>query len=428
MAAARGSVTCRIEREVFDAGETIGSSPGYSVALPHDGVGDEASGFTGIFGISRAGTTAPRITDEGVGRWRATARRHSRSQALCLASAIRDAVEVQAEYEKAAAGGICAAEGVPSRWRWRANTQEDICDYVNRAYLGAGVGFEAASQRYFGKSAKDVTAAEAAMLAGLLKAPSTFAPTASLDRAQTRAAVVVGLMEEQGYLTKAEADEARANPATLSKAAKQASGGYFADWVMERHRLPAPTDRYVIIETTLYQDMQKRRGALAGCSRQAEPAPRQAASCDERGGAFARWWLPYIRRRRLHPRTQALRHTVSTFKPSSTPRDDLGTPAHYVEDVHVLVTRSGDCCPQNRQSSRHDHADPGAGRKQQTRGRGFRRWGAFVKHFPLTLVWRYFADPGAGLGCRSTLMIAAPLRHPDRWLGGHRPTVCMRGI
>jgi penicillin-binding protein 1A len=92
--------------------------------------------------------------------------------------------------------------------------EEILTIYFNRAYLGAGArGFEAAAQRYFGKSAKDVGAAEAAMLAGLLKAPSTYAPTASMDRARTGPNVVIGLMEEQGYLTKAEADEARANPA-----------------------------------------------------------------------------------------------------------------------------------------------------------------------------------------------------------------------
>ncbi len=78
--------------------------------------------------------------------------------------------------------------------------------YFNRAYLGAGArGFEAASQRYFGKSANQVGPAEAAMLAGLLKAPSKYAPTNNLQRAQDRAQVIVGLMREQGYLTDAEA-------------------------------------------------------------------------------------------------------------------------------------------------------------------------------------------------------------------------------
>ena len=103
---------------------------------------------------------------------------------------------------------------------------EILTIYLNRAYLGAGTrGFEAAAQRYFGKSANDVTPAEAAMLAGLLKAPSYYAPTNNLERSRERASVIVGLMEEQGYLTKAEADEARAHPAQLSEAAQTRSGG-----------------------------------------------------------------------------------------------------------------------------------------------------------------------------------------------------------
>ena len=94
--------------------------------------------------------------------------------------------------------------------------EEILTIYFNRAYLGAGArGFEAAAQRYFGISAHDVSPAQAAMLAGLLKAPSKYAPTSNLQRAQDRANIIVGLMEEQGYLTKAEADEARAHPAQL---------------------------------------------------------------------------------------------------------------------------------------------------------------------------------------------------------------------
>jgi len=116
----------------------------------------------------------------------------------------------------------------------RYSKDEILTIYLNRAYLGAGTrGFEAASQRYFGKHAAEVSPAEAAMLAGLLTAPSRFAPTANLERSQGRANVIVGLMEEQGYLTKAEAADARARPAELSPAAEARAGGYFADWVMD---------------------------------------------------------------------------------------------------------------------------------------------------------------------------------------------------
>ena len=112
--------------------------------------------------------------------------------------------------------------------------KDDILSiYLNRAYLGAGAqGFEAASQRYFGTSAREVNVAQSAMLAGLLTAPSRYAPTNSLTRAQDRARVVIGVMLAQGYLTRVEAELALAAPATLSQAAQERAGGYFADWIM----------------------------------------------------------------------------------------------------------------------------------------------------------------------------------------------------
>lgn len=116
---------------------------------------------------------------------------------------------------------------------WSFSKDEILTIYMNRAFLGAGSrGFEAAAQRYFGRSANEVSAPEAAMLAGLLVAPSFYAPTRNLERAQARANLVIGLMAEQGYLTEYEIAEARAHPATLSESAQQRQGGYFADWLM----------------------------------------------------------------------------------------------------------------------------------------------------------------------------------------------------
>ncbi len=139
-------------------------------------------------------------------------------------------------------------------------TKDEILDiYLNRVYLGAGTfGFEAASQRYFGKSARQVGAAEAAMLAGLLKAPSRYAPTRNLDRARDRAALVVGLMEAQGYLDRDEAAFARANPARLSEAAAERAGGYYADWIMESGPgfLFRDSTEDVIVRTTFDREIQ----------------------------------------------------------------------------------------------------------------------------------------------------------------------------
>ena len=116
---------------------------------------------------------------------------------------------------------------------WKFTKDEILSIYLNRAYLGAGAtGFEAASQRYFGKSAAEVDPAEAAMLAGLLRAPSKFAPTNNLARSQGRAETIVRLLADQGYLSQQQAANALARPAALSSAAAARAGGAFADWVM----------------------------------------------------------------------------------------------------------------------------------------------------------------------------------------------------
>ena len=141
----------------------------------------------------------------------------------------------------------------------RYSKEEILTIYLNRAFLGAGArGFEAAAQRYFGKSASDVSIAESAMLAGLLVAPSRYAPTNNLSRSQDRAQLIIGLMEGQNFLSAEEANYARANPAVLSAAAQAKSGGYFADWVMQSGPsfFTQNTTEDVIIKTTLDQSIQ----------------------------------------------------------------------------------------------------------------------------------------------------------------------------
>ena len=141
----------------------------------------------------------------------------------------------------------------------RYTKSEVLSIYLNRAYLGGGArGFEAAAQRYFGKSAATVTPAEAAMLAGLLKAPTTYAPTNNIERSRDRAAVVIRLMEDQDYLSASAAQEAIDNPARLSQAAAARAGGYFADWAMDEvpDFLTRNTTEDIIVRTTLDQRIQ----------------------------------------------------------------------------------------------------------------------------------------------------------------------------
>ena len=142
----------------------------------------------------------------------------------------------------------------------RYSKDEILTVYMNRAFLGAGSrGFEAAAQRYFGRSAAEVDPPQAAMLAGLLVAPSHFAPTRNLRRAQERANVVVSLMEREGHLSRSEAELARTQPAVLSETAEARTGGFFADWVMQSGPayLTRETTEDVIIQTTLDPALQR---------------------------------------------------------------------------------------------------------------------------------------------------------------------------
>jgi penicillin-binding protein 1A len=372
---ARGSVTMLDrEGEVFAwRGETFGGMvTAESVAEDlHDAVvATEDKRFYWHFGISPRGiASAIRINlSEGRGAFEGNGGSTITQQTaklLCLGVKWDPTQwKSEADYEKdCRRGGIWRKiKEVPFSMAMEVkySKEEILTIYLNRAYLGAGArGFEAAAQRYFGKSAKDVSAAEAAMLAGLLKAPSTFAPTASLERAQNRAAVVIGLMEEQGYLTKAEADEARANPATLSKAAKQKSGGYFADWVMETtpDYLARDTTEDVVIQTTLDQKMQRQaEEALAWIFENKVKAGSKAQAAivvmSADGAVRA-----MVGGRNLpnagdfNRATQALRQTGSTFKPFIyAVAMDLGySPMDFVEDTPMCIytAGSGDWCPQN---------------------------------------------------------------------------------
>lgn len=204
-------------------------------------------------------------------------------------------------------------------------TKDEILTvYLNRAFLGSGArGFEAASQRYFGKSAANVMPAEAAMLAGLLKAPTRFAPTNNLQRSQDRATVIVGLMEDQEYLTAAQAADAKANPAELSEAAEAKAGGYFADWVMESgpEFFTRNTTEDVIIRTTLDQRIQKAaEGAMKDifANKVREGSKAQAAIVVMSADGAVRAMVGGRRTKvsgAFNRATQAKRQTGSAFKP-----------------------------------------------------------------------------------------------------------------
>jgi 1A family penicillin-binding protein len=232
--------------------------------------------------------------------------------------------------------------------------------YMNRTFLGAGArGFEAASQRYFGKSAALVNPAEAAMLAGLLKAPTRYAPTNNLSRSQDRANVIVGLMQEQGFLTAEQAQQARDNPARLSAAAAAEAGGYFADWVMEKapDYFARNTTEDVIIQTTLDQRIQtsaEEAMQLVFQEKVDADSKMQAAIVVMSADGAVRAMVGGRKTRVagvFNRATQAKRQTGSAFKPFvyATALDLGYSPLDLVVDEPFCmnIAGSGEWCPKN---------------------------------------------------------------------------------
>ncbi|MEW6089864.1 MAG: penicillin-binding protein 1A [Pseudomonadota bacterium] len=116
----------------------------------------------------------------------------------------------------------------------RFSKDEILTLYLNRVYFGGGAyGLEAASERYFRKPARALTLPEAAMLAGLLKAPSRYSPTNDIDLARERARIVLQNMVEAGYITPGEMQLASTAPANLHGYAARGSINYFVDWIAE---------------------------------------------------------------------------------------------------------------------------------------------------------------------------------------------------
>jgi len=242
----------------------------------------------------------------------------------------------------------------------RYSKDEILTIYMNRAYLGAGArGFQAAAQRYFGKSAAEVNPAEAAMLAGLLVAPTRFAPTADLQRSRDRAATIIALMEDQGRLTPAAAAQARANPAALSEAAAARAGGAFADWVMESTPsfLASETTEDVLIRTTFDTRIQRAaedamQSVFAEKVRDGSKAQAAIVVMSADGAVRAMVGGRDTRAAgQFNRATQALRQTGSAFKPFIYAAAlDLGYgPLDTVVDAPLTlnVPGSGPWSPQN---------------------------------------------------------------------------------
>ena len=186
--------------------------------------------------------------------------------------------------------------------------------YLDRAYLGGGTfGVDAAAQYYFNKSARDVNLAEAAMLAGLFKAPSRFAPHINLPAARARANVVLDNLVEAGFMTEGQVFGARRNPAMAVDRRDERSPNYYLDWAFDEMKKLAETlpksvhERVFVVRLALDVDLQKhaeqamrKRAAAVRARIQGQAGRRGADGRRRRGARHGR--RPRLRREPVQPR------------------------------------------------------------------------------------------------------------------------------
>ncbi len=144
-------------------------------------------------------------------------------------------------------------------WLERKHSKAEILElYLNRVYFGSGAyGVEAAAQRYFGKSARNVTLAEAAMLAGLVKSPSRLAPNRNPEGAEQRAQTVLAAMAEAKFITEAQAQASIGHPSYNVKPVGAGTINYVADWIGEvLDDLIGQVDQSIVVETSIDPKLQ----------------------------------------------------------------------------------------------------------------------------------------------------------------------------
>lgn len=144
-------------------------------------------------------------------------------------------------------------------WLERKFSKTQILElYLNRVYFGSGAyGIEQASQRYFGKSARQMSLPEAALLAGLVKSPSRLAPTRNFDGAERRAQTVLAAMAELGFITPASEKVALAHPPRVVAQAANGTINYVADWIMDAiNDVLGHVDEDIVVRTTIDSGLQ----------------------------------------------------------------------------------------------------------------------------------------------------------------------------
>ena len=240
----------------------------------------------------------------------------------------------------------------------RLTKNEILKLYLDRAYMGGGTfGVDGAAHFYFNKSARDVTLAEAAMLAGLFKAPTKYAPHVNLPAARARANQVLDNLVDAGFMTEGQVFGARRNPAVAVDRREEVSPNYYLDWAFDEMRRLVDTfpktysERVFTVRTAI--DMTVQRAAESAIENQLRQFGRdyhatQAATVvsDLDGGVRAMVGGRDYGASQFNRATDAMRQPGSSFKPYvyATALMNGFKPSSIVVDGPVCI---GNWCPQN---------------------------------------------------------------------------------
>jgi penicillin-binding protein 1A len=239
-------------------------------------------------------------------------------------------------------------------------TKDEILKlYLDRAYMGGGAhGVVAAADYYFGKPAKDLTLAEAAMLAGLFKAPTKYAPHVNLPAARARANEVLRNMVEAGFLTEGQIQIARRNPATPVNRERETTPDFYLDWAFEQVKALAAqkkfgNERVLIVKTPLDTTLQRHseqtlENMLRQHGRQYKVGQGAIVIMDVDGAVRTIVGGRDYGQSQFNRATGGLRQPGSSFKPfvytAALSTNPKLRPNSVVQDQPICL---GNWCPQN---------------------------------------------------------------------------------
>lgn len=204
---------------------------------------------------------------------------------------------------------------------WKFSKNQILTIYLNRVYFGAGTyGIDAAARTYFGKPAQFLSVYEAAIIAGLMKAPSRYSPAHHPQRARGRAMVVLQKMQEAGYITSPEAYLPKEGEETRPEAFREQGSKFFANWIYESiPGLIGGYDQDLVVITTLDPVLQKHAETVAQTimteqGKEMKASEISVVSMTPKGGVKAMVGGLNYSKSQFNRATQALRQPGSTFK------------------------------------------------------------------------------------------------------------------